>query len=87
MSEILSGGKIDSGILVTFSDVSVDELTKESQKKNFSAVRKWTVDNLDNDPAVLLRRIYDALYSTLKNSWYSCLLCSLLLVISIRLPS
>jgi hypothetical protein len=23
---------------------------------------------LDNDPSVLLRRIYDALYSTLKNS-------------------
>jgi len=61
-------GKIDSGILVTFSDVSVDELTKNLKEKNFSAVRKWTVDNLDNDPAVLLRRIYDALYSTLKNS-------------------
>ena len=61
-------GKIDSGILVTFSDVSVDELTKNLKEKNFSAVRKWAVDNLDNDPAVLLRRIYDALYSTLKNS-------------------
>ena len=61
-------GKIDSGILVTFSDVSVDELTKNLKQKNFSAVRKWTVDNLDNDPAVLLRRIYDALYSTLNNS-------------------
>jgi len=61
-------GKIDSGILVTFSDVSVDELTKNLKEKNFSAVRKWTVDNLDNDPAVLLRRIYDSLYSTLKNA-------------------
>ena len=61
-------GKIDSGILVTFSDESIDELTKNLKEKNFSAVRKWTVDNLDNDPAVLLRRIYDALYSTLKNS-------------------
>jgi len=61
-------GKIDSGILVTFSDVSVDELIKNLKQKNFSAVRKWTVDNLDNDPAVLLRRIYDALYGTLNNS-------------------
>ena len=61
-------GKIDSGILAAFSDVSVDELTKNLKEKNFSAVRKWAVDNLDNDPAVLLRRIYDALYSTLKNS-------------------
>ena len=62
------GGKIDSGILVTFSDVSINDLTKNLKEKNFSAVRKWTVDNLDNDPAVLLRRVYDALYSTLKNS-------------------
>jgi DNA polymerase III delta prime subunit len=61
-------GKIDSGILVTFSDVSIDELTKNLKEKNFSSVRKWCVDNLDNDPAVLLRRVYDALYSTLKNS-------------------
>ena len=61
-------GKIDSGILVTFSDVSIDELTKNLKEKNFSAVRKWTVDNLDNDPTVLLRRVYDALYSTLENS-------------------
>ena len=26
------------------------------------AVRKWIVSNLDNDPNVLLRRTYDALY-------------------------
>ena len=61
-------GKIDSGILVTFSDVSIDELTKNLKQKDFSAVRKWVVDNLDNDSAVLLRRVYDALYSTLENS-------------------
>ena len=61
-------GKIDSGILVTFSDVSIDELTKNLKEKNFSSVRKWCVDNLDNDPSILLRRIYDALYSSLKNS-------------------
>ena len=61
-------GKIDSGILVTFSDVSIDELTKNLKQKDFSAVRKWVVDNLDNDPTVLLRRVYDALYSTLENS-------------------
>ena len=61
-------GKIDSGILVTFSDVSVDELTKNLKEKNFPSVRKWVVDNLDNDPTVLMRHVYDALYSTLKNT-------------------
>ena len=58
-------GKIDSGILATFSDVSVNDLTKNLKQKNFTEVRKWCVDNLDNDPAVLLRRIYDSLSGAL----------------------
>jgi len=59
------GGRIDSGILATFSDVSVNDLTKNLKQKNFTEVRKWCVDNLDNDSSVLLRRIYDSLSSTL----------------------
>ena len=59
------GGKIDSGILAHFSDVKVDELTKNLKSKNFSEVRKWCVNNLDNDPTVLLRRLYDSLYESL----------------------
>ena len=53
------GGKIDSGILVHFSDVKVNDLIKNLKEKDFAEVRKWVVNNLDNDPAVLLRRIYD----------------------------
>jgi len=59
------GGKIDSGILAHFSDVKVNDLVKNLKEKNFPQVRKWCVDNLDNDPAVLLRRIYDSLSSSL----------------------
>jgi len=59
------GGKIDSGILAHFSDVKVDDLTKNLKSKNFSEVRKWCVNNLDNDPTVLLRRLYDSLYESL----------------------
>jgi len=58
-------GKIDSGILAAFSDVVVDDLVKNLKQKNFSEVRKWVVTNLDNDPTVLLRRIYDSLYDTM----------------------
>ena len=58
-------GKIDSGILAHFSDVKVNDLIKNLKEKNFKEVRKWCVDNLDNDPAVLLRRIYDSLSSSL----------------------
>ena len=62
-----ANGKIDTGILATFSDVSLNDLLKNMKQKNFSEVRKWVVDNLDNDPAMLLRRIYDSLYTSLKN--------------------
>ena len=58
-------GKIDSGILATFSDVAVNELVKNLKTKNFAEVRKWIVSNLDNDTTVLLRRIYDACYESL----------------------
>jgi len=59
------GGKIDSGILAHFSDVKVNDLVKNLKEKNFAEVRKWCVNNLDNDPSVLLRRIYDSLSSSL----------------------
>ena len=59
------GGKIDSGILATFSDVKVNDLIKNLKEKNFKEVRKWCVNNLDNDPAVLLRHVYDGLCDTL----------------------
>jgi DNA polymerase III delta prime subunit len=59
------GGKIDSGILAHFSDVKVNDLIKNLKEKDFPQVRKWCVNNLDNDSAVLLRRIYDSLYDAL----------------------
>ena len=58
-------GKIDSGILAAFSDVSVNDLLKNLKSKNFSEVRKWCVDNLDNDSGVLMRRLYDSMYEVL----------------------
>jgi DNA polymerase III delta prime subunit len=59
------GGKIDSAILASFSDVSVNELIKSLKTKNFTEVRKWVVSNLDNDASSLLRRVYDAAYDWL----------------------
>ena len=58
-------GKIDSGILVTFSDVAVNDVVKKLKEKNFPEVRKWVNSNLDNDSNVLLRRVYDALTEVL----------------------
>ncbi len=61
-------GKIDSAILASFSDVSVSDLIRNLKEKNFPEVRKWVVNNLDNDSSVLLRRIYDSLYTSLENA-------------------
>ena len=59
------GGKIDSGILASFSDISVNEVIKNLKEKNFTEVRKWVISNLDNDSSIILRRVYDALYDAL----------------------
>ena len=58
-------GEIDSGVLASFSDVAVNDLITHLKSKNFPEVRKWVVSNLDNDPAVVLRRVYDACYDCL----------------------
>ncbi len=61
-------GKIDSAILATFGDVKTEDLVKHLKSKNFTEVRKWVVQNLDNDPALILRRIYDCMYDSLELS-------------------
>jgi DNA polymerase III delta prime subunit len=63
-----TGGKIDSAILASFSDISVNELIKHLKDKNFTEVRKWVVSNLDNDSSVILRRVYDACYDSLSSA-------------------
>ena len=60
-----TGGKIDSGILASFSDIAVNDLIKYLKEKNFTEVRKWVVSNLDNDANLILRRVYDACYDAL----------------------
>lgn len=59
-------GKIDSGILATFSEVRVDDLVKHLKESNFAEVRKWVVANLDNDANTILRKVYDAMYAHLQ---------------------
>ena len=56
-----SSGTIDSSILAEFSDVKTSDLIKKLKEKNFTEVRKWVVSNLDNDPGVILRRVYESL--------------------------
>jgi DNA polymerase III delta prime subunit len=61
------GGEIDSGVLASFSDVAVNDLITHLKTKNFPEVRKWVASNLDNDPGVVLRRVYDSCYTYLSS--------------------
>ena len=61
-------GQIDAGILVNLNDVNTKELMKFMKDKEFTNVRKWVVDNLDNDPVRLLRSVYDNLYEYVDGS-------------------
>ena len=61
-------GMIDAGILVNISEVNIRELMHSMKNKEFTNVRKWVVDNLDNDPVRLLRSIYDHMYDYVDGS-------------------
>ena len=59
-------GKIDSGILVSLSDINNKELIKLLKEKRFSDMRKWVIQNLDQDPSSLFSNVYDILYKHLQ---------------------
>ena len=59
-------GEIDAGILVDISETNIKELIVSMKNKEFTNVRKWVVDNLDNDPVRLFRSVYDSLYDFLE---------------------
>ena len=59
-------GEIDAGILVDISETNIKELIVSMKNKEFTNVRKWVVDNLENDPVRLFRSVYDSLYDFLE---------------------
>jgi len=61
-----STGSINVGILKNASSSSVDELMEHLKSKKFNNVRKWVNGNLDSEPSILFRAIYDGLYSNLE---------------------
>tara|TARA_B100000900_G_scaffold287789_1_gene246801 strand:+ start:384 stop:1319 length:936 start_codon:yes stop_codon:yes gene_type:complete len=63
-----SSGQIDAGILVNLSSENIKELIGFLKAKEFTNVRKWIVNNLDNDPARIFRTIYNSLYDNLDHS-------------------
>ena len=59
-------GSITSAILVDVADVNFDTLLSCLKKKEFTNVKHWVVQHMDNDPTMVMRKIYDSLYGVLK---------------------
>jgi len=57
-----ASGMIDSGVLVNISETNMKDLVTFIKDKDFKSTRKWVANNLDNDPARMYRKVYDALY-------------------------
>ena len=62
-----TSGSIDTGILSAMIDTNIDKLVDFLTRKDYSNVRQWVVDNLDNDPNIILRNLYDSLYAKLES--------------------
>jgi len=56
-----SSGTIDAGILSNIVEDNLKELLNALREKDFKKMRTWVVNNLDNDPNVLFRKLYDIL--------------------------
>ena len=59
-------GAITSAILVDVADVNLDTLLASLKKKEFTNVKNWVVQHMDNDPTMVMRKIYDSIYGVLK---------------------
>ena len=61
-----ASGSIDSAILVDVADVNLDSLLSSLKKKEFTNVKNWVVQHMDNDPSMVMRKVYDNIYGVMK---------------------
>tara|TARA_Y100001973_G_C5199484_1_gene336594 strand:+ start:436 stop:1371 length:936 start_codon:yes stop_codon:yes gene_type:complete len=59
-------GTIDAGILANLQETSIKELVSHMKTKNFTEVRKWCANNMDNDMNAIFRKIYDSSHDIMK---------------------
>ena len=57
-----TSGHIDTGILVSVSETSINDLMLHIKHKDFKRMRQWVADNMDTEPASIFRKIYDNMY-------------------------
>ena len=61
-----SKGKIDTGIHGSGADLAVSDLVTYLKKREFTNMKKWVVQNLDNEPQIIMRKVYDTMYTYMK---------------------
>ena len=57
-----TSGTIDSGVLVSISEVNIENLIGYLKARDFRKMRQWVADNLDSDPASVFRKLFDTMY-------------------------
>jgi len=62
-----ASGVIDAGILANVQEINMKELVDAMRGKDFKKVRQWVVDNIDNDPGIIFRKIYDTILDDVKS--------------------
>ena len=58
-----SCGKIDTGILSSGNEFSIEKLVGYLRKKEFTNMKKWVTQNMDSEPQDIMRKVYDNLYN------------------------
>lgn len=56
-----ASGTIDEGILARVGEVNTQELVDSLKEKDWKRMRQWVVNNIDNDPHGIFRKLYDDL--------------------------
>lgn len=56
-----ASGTIDEGILARVGEVNTQELVESLKEKDWKRMRSWVVNNIDNDPHGIFRKMYDDL--------------------------
>jgi replication factor C small subunit len=59
-------GEISEAILSAVQDISLSKLITALKEQKYNKVHEWVIENSDNDPARIYRKIYDSLKSVLK---------------------
>jgi DNA polymerase III delta prime subunit len=61
-----ASGKIDEGIFVNLGESNMQELVASLKDGDWKKMRTWVVNNIDNDPGTIFRKLYDTLTDQVK---------------------